>query len=281
MDSYRPCGLANTHLAPGHSMDLPGCLSHRRLVKSTSVPASGFPLAVLGLALLSGLSIGSQALAHENHGAVKEDGRFTPNDGKSVFPPQPRDIKDVRQHTPTSSSPMMRARARAVGNSADADARTDASLAAALRNHEVEVALGRLYSMTRSSVVDDKESARGSQLVELEFFSLSNNQTVQVTFDADRLVDLTLVEATESQPPLSETEKKAAIELAADYWETQGQTGMLDLTGYAIQTFLPDGGSYPNRVAYVSFHSQSPEPPELLTWVDLTNGQIIRGEVAR
>jgi len=262
-------------------MEFPERLSYRRRAKRTSIPSSRFPLAVIGLALLTGLCIGSPALAHENHGAVKEDGRFTPNDGKSVFPPQPQDIENVRQHTPTSSSPMMRARARAVGNSVDADARTDASLAAALRNHEVEVALGRLYSMTRSSVLDDKESVLGSQLVELEFFSLSNNQTVQLTFDADRLVDLTLVEATESQPPLSETEKKAAIELAADYWETQGQTGMLDLTGYAIQTFLPDGGSYPNRVAYVSFHSQSPEPPELLTWVDLTNSQIMRGEVAR
>lgn len=255
----------------------------RRRARGLSCPiaASNRSLTAIGLVLCGSITAAGGAMAHENHGAVKADGRFTPNDGQAVFPPQPRDIENVRQHMPSSSGPMMRARSRAVGNSADADPRTDGALAAALRNHEVEVALGRLYSMTRSTVVEDKKAASGSEKVELEFFSLSNNQTVRATFDAERLIDLSVVEASESQPPLSETEKTAAIDLAADYWGSQGQSDMPELTGYAIQTFLPDGSAYPNRVAYVSFHSQSPEPPELLTWVDLTNSRIMRAEVAR
>jgi len=76
-------------------------------------------------------------------------------------------------------------------------------------------------------------------------------------------------------------EKSLAIEIAREYWIERDEPRVAQLEGYAIQTYQPDGSLYPTRVAYVSFHVQSPEPPELITWVDLSKERVFRAKVER
>ncbi|MFK7860905.1 MAG: hypothetical protein AB8B64_18955 [Granulosicoccus sp.] len=237
---------------------------------------SGFPrptCSLLATVLLICSATSFQVIAHESHGSVSPDGRFTPNVDGAVFPPQPRDVSNVRVHTPSISLGAS-AQVRGAGTPDVEAAR------AAQRHADVQVLLGDRYSMLQSARVRDK-AARNKKVFHVEYFSRSENRTVIAKSVNGVITEVNSYAASERQPPLGEEEKALAINIARQYWVDQDDPRVGELAGYAIQTFQPDGSPYASRVAYVSFHAQSPEPPELFTWVDLSEENVFRAEVAR
>jgi hypothetical protein len=238
-------------------------------------------------------TLGSGAAhADTNHGQIADDGRFTPNQAGATFPPQPRSVENVRQFAPIpDAADRVVTNRKGSGQASGAQVstqsvtknlaaeRTDAT-ALALASSDIQNLLGLRYA--HISTVTEKDKWGGdSNRYAVTFFSHSNNQTVQVSVEDGELDDINATPAGQNQPPLAETEMVAAIDLAKTYWAGQGNGRIGLLTGYAIQTFQADGRPHATRVAYVSFHVESPELPELLTWVDLNSRQVIRAEVAQ
>ncbi|MFK8078915.1 MAG: hypothetical protein AB8B97_01400 [Granulosicoccus sp.] len=220
--------------------------------------------------------------AGHNHGSVDPNGRFTPNVEGAVFPPQPRNVTNVRSHSPR---PMLTttAQEQAVGTTSsrlEVGTAGDLAARAAQQHPQVQALLGDRYTLLQSARVRDKAIVN-KNTYRVEFFSLSENRTVVATSVDGVITDVSGIAASERQPALGVNEKAMAIDIARRYWRERNDSRIEQLTGYAIQTFQPDGSPYDTRVVYVSFHAQSPEPPELLTWVDLTEGQVFRAEVER
>lgn len=225
-----------------------------------------------------------QATADEghDHGSVSPDGRFTPNVDGAVFPPQPRNVSNVRIHTPLTES-VEAVRVLGVGAASFANVVGDLNAEAAeavLLNADVRSLLGDRYTLLQSAPVRDKKK-RSSNAIRVEYFSYSENRTVVVESVNGVVAEINRYAASDRQSPLGEDEKARAIDIARQYWVDRGDPRVNRLTGYAIQTYQPDGSHYDSRVAYVSFHAQSPEPPELLTWVDLSEEQVFRAESER
>lgn len=248
---------------------------------------------LLPMALAAVGAFAVTALAHENSGAVQEDGRFTPNVDGAMFPPQPKEIANVRQYDPAPEEGgsltdlvdepirmMNRARSLSASRAADSGVTRFDAARAALTDGAVRRALGERFSIIDSARVRDK-SGLVKDRFRVSFFSQDNNRTVAVIYADGRIESIDTEAASNDQPPLGEMEMTRAIELAREHWETEGVSRVNDLKGYAIQTFESDGSPYENRVAYVSFHTESPEPPEFVTWVDLTNEQVLRAEVSQ
>lgn len=237
--------------------------------------------------LLGTLNV-SPLAAQATHGHIAGDGRFTPNDGSATFPPQPRSVENVRQFTPVpdGANRVVTSKKGNVGTAAagpitkNLAAERNSVTATALADSRVSNLLGQRYAHIDTVTVKDKWGA-DSNRYEITFFSHSNNQTIRVSVEDGDLDDLVATPAAVNQPPLGETEMIDAIDLARSHWLNQGNNRIAQLVGYAIQTFQADGSPYPTRVAYVSFHIESPDLPELLTWVDLNNRQVIRAEVAQ
>ena len=103
---------------------------------------------------------------------------------------------------------------------------------------------------------------------------------VNVRDDRPQRIDtVTVTPASLDQPPLSEQEMAEAIALARAYWRSEGNSEVEALTGYAIQTFQPDGTPFPTRMSYVSFHVESPEAPLYANNVDLSTKTVERSGV--
>lgn len=244
--------------------------------------------AAIACVSIAGALASPHAAADTTHGHIAPDGRFTPNQTGATFPPQPRSVQNIRQFAPipdgadrtvtTKSAPgQVTTNQRTVKNLAN---ERSSVLATALANSQVSNLLGQRYAVINTVSVKDKWGG-DTDRYEVTFFSHSNNQTVSVAVEDGALDDLVATPASESQPPLAQTEMTSAVDLARAYWMNRGNTRISQLTGYAIQTFQADGSPYPSRVAYVSFHVASPESPELLSWVDLNSRQVIRAEVAQ
>lgn len=239
-------------------------------------------------AFIAGSTGISAVQADTTHGHIAGDGRFTPNQSGATFPPQPRSVENVRQFTPIpDAANRVVTNKKGGGQTVGAQAVTK-NLAAerndvtaqALASNEIRNLLGLRYAVINTVTVKDKWGGDSNRYT-ITFFSHSNNQTVQVSVEDGDLDDLTVIPASQNQPPLAETEMVDAIDLARTHWTNEGNTRIGQLTGFAIQTFQEDGSPHTSRVAYVSFHIESPEQPELLTWVDLNSRQVIRAEVAQ
>jgi len=205
-----------------------------------------------------------QILAHDEQGSVKSDGRFTPNILGAEFPPQPVQMENQKQYTPTKK------------NEAELR-RTEQTLARVVSIPALQEQLGARYAHVLSTPFQPKGNGIGNRYRRV-FFSHSNNQTVTVATVGNAIKSLQVTPAATEQPPLADSELSEAIELARNYWVQQGESSVNSLTGYAIQTFQTDGSLFPTRMVYVSFHENSPEAPLLVNNVDLTSGEVVLGE---
>jgi len=206
----------------------------------------------------------TQLLAHDNHGAVQTDGRFTPNVEGAEFPPQPRRVENARQHIPIKRTEAQRRNFQRM-------------LDRVVNNADVQGALGERYAHIHTAPYQTKGRRSGNRY-RLVFFSHSNNQTVNIVTAGNSVRSLDIIPANEEQPALGQSEHADSIELARQYWLERGKSSVETLRAYAIQTFQADGSPYPTRMVYVSFHVNSPEAPLLYNWVDLTNEEVVTGE---
>jgi len=237
-------------------------------------------LAVSAALLIAAACFASPAIADagHNHGSVSDNGRFTPNSAGTPFPPQPRGATNLRNLSPgQNAAGRVRAQSVTVGNESAAKA---AATSVALNDSAVQNALGARFAHISTAAVRNKWG-KGRAGYRVTFFSHSNNQTVSVKHDDDELSELIVTPAAQSQPPLAKTEMDEAIAIARNHWVAQGNTRIASLTGYAIQTYRDDGSPHLTRIVYVSFHSESPEAPELLTWIDLNSQRVTRAQEAQ
>lgn len=219
----------------------------------------------LFLVLVSFSPIG--AYGHDNHGAVSEDGRFTPNEAGAIWPPQLREITQVRQYQP-------------VPGDSQARRTSDLSLQSVESDSSVAEALGERFRLLSSVQRQDKSGRDAWQ--RLLYYSYSLDQTVAVIVRGERpqrVDSVTVTPASIDQPPLSEQEMAEAIALARAYWRSEGASEVEALTAYAIQTFQSDGTPFPSRMSYVSFHIESPEAPLYANNVDLSTNTVERSGV--
>ncbi len=200
---------------------------------------------------------------------LDDDGRFT-GPGE-VWPPQPKDATDVvaRSFGDLEPEPMDE---RLAALDADAPAAQAPSEVVA-DDAAAQAALG-----DNVNLIAVERSADGAQLI---YYSLSNNQTVDIAVADGAVASLDTYSPGDFQPELSVDEKNAAIDLARVHWQGRGDSRIDSLQGFGILAFQPGGDYYDTRMVYVSFHVDEDARPELLTWVDLAAGQIIKSEVDR
>jgi len=239
-------------------------------------------LAAVLLVSTAGVCLQAAADAGHDHGSVQPDGRFTPNVDGAVFPPQPRDLSNVRNYSPgVELNSITQEQGIELGNANRQVSEPHLeAVQAAERSTEVQALLGSRYTLLQTARVR-KKTGPNKHVFRVEYFSRSTNKTVIVESVNGVITDVASYAAADRQPPLGEMEKSLAIEIARQYWIERDEPRVTQLEGYAIQTYQPDGSHYATRVAYVSFHVQSPEPPELITWVDLSNERVFRAEVER
>jgi len=135
--------------------------------------------------------------------------------------------------------------------------------------------LGDRWSMTDMEVaMTDGKGNTNPNAAMVEFFSLTNNQTVTVMMDSGSVTAVNLTAATDYQPVISNPEKIQAVQIARDHFVAQGVDRINDLNGYAIRAFDGDNGYYDTRMVYISFHLDEGYLPEFVANVDLTTGTI-------
>ncbi|MEM9653787.1 MAG: hypothetical protein AAGA65_16970 [Actinomycetota bacterium] len=210
-----------------------------------------------------------QAVENDDPTKLDNDGRFTgPGD---VWPPQPRSATAMIDRSAVDFAPMSAAdRLLAIDGAAPAG-RAPSEVLAADDN-----VLGAIGESANLIAVEEVDGA-----THLAWFSLSNNQTVEVVVKGDRVTSLVTSDPTVFQPELSHAEKLAAVDVARAHWVGKGDRRIDGLEGFSILAFQPGGAYYDTRMVYVSFHVDEDARPELLAWVDLVTGDVIKSEVDR
>lgn len=141
-------------------------------------------------------------------------------------------------------------------------------------------ALGASWSVTAIEVgVEDGKGNVDTSRSEIQFFSLSNNQTVTATLSAGQVTGVAIDAPGDFQPPLAQTEVEQAAAIARQHWVDQGAADINDLQGYGIRAFDGENDFYDVRMVYISFHVSSDELPMYMSKVDLTNGTVLDAQV--
>jgi hypothetical protein len=189
------------------------------------------------------------------------------------WPPQPEHLVAVTW-LPGEASTTVRA----------AQVQAAQAEAVVLNAATVQAALGERF--VRSTTITNQlkgVAAAGSAAAEaattqVVFFSYTRNATIEVTVQAGAITGIKELPANVYQPEPTTSEKSRAISLARLHFRTAGHQRILQLTGYVIQAYAPEGttGFYDARVLYVTFHEDITSRPEFGAWVDLTNESVIK-----
>jgi len=117
----------------------------------------------------------------------------------------------------------------------------------------------------------------------MTYYSHSNNATVEVEVIQGDIQNVTLINPSKYQPPLTDEEVKEAVNIARTSISQDGFDRIQELEGYGILAFKPsseisvgDRGFYDTRMAYVSFHEHIDARPEFIAWVDLAEQIVIK-----
>lgn len=189
------------------------------------------------------------------------------------WPPQPEHLVDVTW-LPGAASATVRA-AQVQSAQAEALVLNEATVQAALGERFV-----RSTTMTNQpkGVAAAGSAAPQAATTQVVFFSYTRNATIEVTVQAGEITAIKELPAHVYQPEPTTSEKARAIALARLHFRTAGQQRILQLNGYVIQAYEPEGttGFYDTRVLYVTFHEDITSRPEFGAWVDLTNESVIK-----
>jgi len=246
--------------------------------RSVSAIAAALIAVGLGVFFASADAQDGREPAPEDHVTVLHDeGRFT---GPGVWPPAPQ----------SADTPLISQAAPAISNrSASAVEVTGAPLAETAERMELRpeviAELGDRYSLITAAhppapTATDK-LAVDSHRIELVWFSRTNNQSVLATVIDGGLTELSTLPAAEGQPAFSDEEHARAIQLATEHWRAEIGARVDDLVAFSIPELREDGTVHDVRMAYVTMHADARAVPELLTWVDLTNEEIVNARVDR
>lgn len=205
--------------------------------------------------------------AHEHITVLDHEGRFT---GPGEWPPRHKDAETELIREPVRP----------------ADPKTTTRVAIERLDPRVAHALGDRYSLigTGNPLSEEPDAEKGAldlNRTQTVYFSLTNNQTVVVETLDGQITAIETTAARDGQLSLTLEEDAQAIAIAREYWEQAGDERIDKLQGYSIWAIQPGGRAYDVRMAYVSFHVDADARPELITWVDLTNGEIHKAEVDR
>lgn len=213
-------------------------------------------LAVLVAAAGIAVAAGPVPGRHDDHG------RFS--DRSQGFPPQPVDLTGAAPVTPVTPS----AWAGAAAGAARAVAADDAIVTAALGADPQLI-----------GVEDVAPKGSGQQAHRVTWYAGGRDVTVRATVRNDRVSDVEEIPAADWQPPLTTEEEARAEQIAREGLVAEGHSSAADLQGFTIPAMDADG-SYPgSRMAYVSFHDHVDARPELVAWVDLSVGAVVRSRV--
>ncbi len=220
-----------------------------------------------GTPTVAGQLAGEQAT--DDPTKLDNDGRFT-GPGE-VWPPQPKDATDIVERSAADITPEPQATRLATLDAAAPAGQAPSDVVAS--SAEVRAAIGQTNNLIAVEEIDGT--------TRMIWYSLSNNQTVDVVIEGGQVTSLETAAPGTFQPELSDAEKDAAIALARAHWVGRGDRRIDGLMGFSILAFQPGGAFYDTRMVYVSFHIDEDERPELLTWVDLVSGDVIKSEVDR
>jgi len=189
-----------------------------------------------------------------------------------AWPPQPERLEQITW-LPTENS--------ATGRAAEIQAAQAEALVGNAAS--VQAALGDRFVRSTTIVQQPKLTAAAagtsvSPSTQVVFFSYTHNATIEVTVAGGEITAIEQLPAHVYQPEPTALEKTRAIALARLFLRQEGYQRVLQLTGYVIQAYAPEGdtGFYANRVLYVTFHADLTARPEFGAWVDLTNEVVIK-----
>ncbi len=238
-------------------------------------------------ALQPGQASGSQGLGGAQPDALSQAGDETPaavaatldDDGRFTgpgeqWPPAVRNATD-RVEVDLGQDTAQQTEDQVADSFDDAAPAADPS-EAVLADPTVQAALGDDYDLV--AVYSDEASGTAEYL----FFSNDTSQTVLAYVENWQFLNADVWPAGQFQPELSDDEKVEAVQLARSHWESKGDSRIDLLEGFAILAVRPDNGSYyDTRTAYVNFSVNIDSAPELVGWVDLSNGQVFDERVER
>ncbi len=190
------------------------------------------------------------------------------------WPPQPERIVDVTWLPGTASATVQAAQVQAA--QAEVVALSGATVQTALGDRFVRSTT--ITHEPKAAAVAAGTDAAQATTVQVVFFSYTHNATIEVTVQAGAVTEIKQLPANVYQPEPTTSEKARAIALARLFFRTAGHQRILQLNGYVIQAYEPEGttGFYDARVLYVTFHEDITARPEFGAWVDLTNESVIK-----
>ncbi len=189
------------------------------------------------------------------------------------WPPQPKQMENVVWLGKHSNNRNVNQTLRSVGLAATARQFSNDDI------HE----LGDRFTFVGTKKSGDKRLQSSQQT--MTFYSHSNNATVEVEVSQGDIQNVTQINPSKYQPPLTDDEVKEAVNIARTTLSEDGFDRIQQLEGYGILAFKPlseissgDPGFYDTRVVYVSFHEHIDARPEFIAWVDLTEQIVIKSE---
>ncbi len=232
----------------------------RRLLQGMVLSVAA--LVVTALLVATGLAL---AGGDEVPGSHNDHGRFTAQ--AQGFPPQPAEATVVRP----LAQPFFQA------------TQDDPSsfVAVAERDARVRAAIPGRTELIGVESLDAKSEHPGGALVTWFAYPTDGpgGDTVRAIVADGRVLSVRVTPAGVWQPPLTGAEVDRAVTIARSSWVDDGHDEAEDLQGFTIHA-MEDGGAYPDtRLAYVSFHAHVDARPRLVSWVDLSQGVVIRDRV--
>lgn len=182
------------------------------------------------------------------------------------WPPVPRGIENVIDHSKPSEDTARERKRHERFRRLEEHSKSNPTVNSRLRENP-----------TRLGVIDDTNDDKYKDRVRLQYFDRRKNETMEVIRDGDKVREIKTIPASEYQPEITDEEIAEAINLAREYFANAGIPWVLNLQGFGILAYKPQGkGFYDGRVIYVSFHQNNDSPPEFSAWVDLTRQTIIK-----
>lgn len=194
--------------------------------------------------------------------------RFT-SVADDIWPPQPRNATNLQRFAQAATG---------ISN------QTSAVKRAALNNPQVAASLGDDFQDFASTT---RTMKNGENQTTLEFYNYTTDEAIQIEVASDSSIRINKSDASQYQPPESQSEKAAAINIAANALRTDGFADLDQYQGTAMLAYptasevaVSGNQFYQQRMLYVTFGVGSGELPAYRALVNLnTQTAVSRGPI--